>query len=323
MLIGKLFSCTSFIMASTIKEIDEIRKIIQKKYLKLKHGEREQDEGLQTFFDPITSLIKQGKVTNVKAENENNTENLEAPHGNMDNKNDESFFSNLKNNKEPIASSSRFDYSNDAEDNFESAEDEEGGTNMNTTGIIYRSKSTSKTNLFHNSMVDSYKKSPSSAKWDSKHGPSVDSRKRIMFGKYPIEFTDSHIIYKKKNYENSRGVLELIFKRLPDNKLITENDRETYTNLYLESGKEITSSRATKYTQFLKNIYSIKYKKGKGITLLSSIDETKINYKYWDNPNELVERLQLLIASRSVGNNSHNNEIVSIIEELRESNIIY
>jgi len=39
--------------------------------------------------------------------------------------------------------------------------------------------------------------------------------------------------------------------------------------------------------------------------------------------NELVERLQLLLASRAAGNNNHTNEILSIKEELREAKIIY
>lgn len=49
---------------------------------------------------------------------------------------------------------------------------------------------------------------------------------------------------------------------------------------------------------------------------------TNINYVYWNEPNELVQRLRLLIASTQAGSNSHSNEIASIVEELRESNII-
>lgn len=46
----------------------------------------------------------------------------------------------------------------------------------------------------------------------------------------------------------------------------------------------------------------------------------KIIYNYFDDPNELCSRLQLLISSRNAGNNSinHIHEISSIIEELRE-----
>ena len=43
---------------------------------------------------------------------------------------------------------------------------------------------------------------------------------------------------------------------------------------------------------------------------------------YWDDPNELVDRLRLLISSTTAGHNNHNNEIISLIEELKEANII-
>ena len=51
--------------------------------------------------------------------------------------------------------------------------------------------------------------------------------------------------------------------------------------------------------------------------------EYPLDLRYWDDPNELVNRLRLLIAERSAGNNNHDNEIHSIIEELREAKIIF
>ena len=47
------------------------------------------------------------------------------------------------------------------------------------------------------------------------------------------------------------------------------------------------------------------------------------DYVYWDDPTELVDRLRLLYASQEAGNASHTNEIISIIEELRDANILY
>jgi hypothetical protein len=43
---------------------------------------------------------------------------------------------------------------------------------------------------------------------------------------------------------------------------------------------------------------------------------------YWDDPNELVVRLRLLIASKTAGNTSVSNEIISIFEKLRETGLI-
>lgn len=47
-----------------------------------------------------------------------------------------------------------------------------------------------------------------------------------------------------------------------------------------------------------------------------------IVYQYWDNPNELCDRLRLLLASKTAGNSNHEQEINFIIEELRERKII-
>lgn len=52
------------------------------------------------------------------------------------------------------------------------------------------------------------------------------------------------------------------------------------------------------------------------------LNSHNIDYTSWNDPNELVDRLRLLTASKHAGNTSHNNEIVSILEELREAGII-
>lgn len=48
----------------------------------------------------------------------------------------------------------------------------------------------------------------------------------------------------------------------------------------------------------------------------------RIDYIYFDDPNELCDRLKLLISSKASGNTNHQREINSIIEELRENDII-
>lgn len=72
-------------------------------------------------------------------------------------------------------------------------------------------------------------------------------------------------------------------------------------------------------------------KKGKGIkTYNDSIDfnfipyniNNRIIYEYFDDPNELCDRLRLLVSSRMAGNTNHMQEINSIVEELRELDCI-
>ena len=48
-----------------------------------------------------------------------------------------------------------------------------------------------------------------------------------------------------------------------------------------------------------------------------------IDYENWDDPNELVDRLRLLVAERDAGCDKHAEEIQLIIEELKKADIIY
>lgn len=60
-------------------------------------------------------------------------------------------------------------------------------------------------------------------------------------------------------------------------------------------------------------------KKGDG--LYKGITD-KVQLVYYDDPNELVTRLNLLSSSQNAGNTGVNNEIISILEELYERNLI-
>lgn len=61
---------------------------------------------------------------------------------------------------------------------------------------------------------------------------------------------------------------------------------------------------------------------GKGLEKDFIPYNSNIVYEYYDDPNELCDRLRLLVASKQAGNSNHDQEINSIIEELRESNFI-
>ncbi|KYM98255.1 hypothetical protein ALC62_11042 [Cyphomyrmex costatus] len=53
-----------------------------------------------------------------------------------------------------------------------------------------------------------------------------------------------------------------------------------------------------------------------------TLNDDAIEYVHWDDPNKLVDRLRLLDASQRAGNTAHGNEMLSIIEELREAGLI-
>lgn len=80
------------------------------------------------------------------------------------------------------------------------------------------------------------------------------------------------------------------------------------------SSQEVGSSQSSEYsTEQL-------FHTGEG--LLMRLNENIIDYRYWNDPNDLVVRLRLLIASKQAGNTDHDNEIIAILQELKSVRII-
>lgn len=67
----------------------------------------------------------------------------------------------------------------------------------------------------------------------------------------------------------------------------------------------------------------IERKSGSGIEMDFVPYNENVVYEFYDDPNELCERLRLLIASKAAGNSNHSQEINSIISELREAGVIF
>lgn len=186
----------------------------------------------------------------------------------------------------------------------------------------------------------------------------VYEQKKIPFGVYlntrglymgdsPIHFFENKLSVKDAFFPLTKGLMELIFKKEPIKSLLTTEDVDNYlkiltmTHAYRRGFQEegqVQAHSNVKYRTFIKK-YLLENKIIKGGCLLSgnaTVKGTKNNkrditmkrfypntdYIYWDNPNELVNRLRLLFASQSAGNTSHTNEINSIIEELKEAGII-
>lgn len=157
---------------------------------------------------------------------------------------------------------------------------------------------------------------------------------RLMLGDKQFDLEkDDAILVDNVRYRGTRGLYELIFMKKPDRQFITLPDNMTYksiimaTNLYnraYKEGERIRGNRGTKYTEFIKPLISehLKRRKGLGLPVAMTLTDNEIDYVHWDDPNELVDRLRLLDASRRAGNNAHDNEILSIVEELREAGII-
>lgn len=153
-----------------------------------------------------------------------------------------------------------------------------------------------------------------------------------FIGDGEFKILGKNIQIKNKIYEGSNGLYELIFKKKPCQKIYNEKDLKIYkdiledTNAYRrshDSTKQVLGNRGSKYKEIISKLLTdtttpVSHT-GNGLMQLSKKEK---DYIFWDDPNELVVRLRLLVASHQAGHNNHSNEIVSIIEELKESNII-
>lgn len=160
-------------------------------------------------------------------------------------------------------------------------------------------------------------------KTDTTYGIRREDSK-FYIGDKEVEIDANDVIIGNKTYKGTKGLWELLTLKRPTNH--TQSDLETYkeilvlTNAHLKNykpGAPLSSNKHTKYTDIIKPMFKTV---GEG---LRQVTGNKIDYVYWNDPNELVNRLRLLWLSRNAGNTGVNNEIDSIIEELRESNIIY
>jgi hypothetical protein len=153
----------------------------------------------------------------------------------------------------------------------------------------------------------------------------VDNKWKI--GNKDVLFDDNKLQIDEKIYKLTSGLYELVFKKIPEN-IYNTDDMETYgeilsqTNAHLQgydSNRQINSNKGYKYVNIIKPLMKKETEiSGSGMLLTNN----NIDYVYWDSPDELCDRLRLLLASNKAGNSGHMNEINSIIEELRENGII-
>ena len=102
---------------------------------------------------------------------------------------------------------------------------------------------------------------------------------------------------------------------------------------------QIKGRTSTKYKQYIQPITSVKPKnpgsssspksrlpsskaRNKSGAALLEYNEKAKEHVFYDDINELVERLIKLEASQSVGNGNHYNEITNILHELQDLQII-
>ncbi|XP_072743255.1 uncharacterized protein [Anoplolepis gracilipes] len=173
---------------------------------------------------------------------------------------------------------------------------------------------------------------------DHVYGVYFDRKNELRLGNKQFNINkDDSIIIDDVRYIGTPGLYELIFKRIPDDELYTRgDDLEKYKSILLvtnahrrdyDAQGHLKGNRGYKYKHIIAPLMSLESKNTKfggeiSMPRAMTLTNNMIDYVHWDDPNELVDRLRLLNASRQAGHNAHDNEIQSIIEELREAGII-
>src|SRR5436190_1695214 len=139
-----------------------------------------------------------------------------------------------------------------------------------------------------------------------------------------VEIKNNDLIIDDTPYKGTQGLWELITLKKP--KEYTQNDLDTYkaillqTNGHLKNYKDGAQMSSNKYPKYLNIIKPLFESTGEGLMVAN---DNKIEHRYWEDPNELVDRLRILHLSKIAGNTGVHNEMESIIEELLERKIIF
>ena len=150
---------------------------------------------------------------------------------------------------------------------------------------------------------------------DNIFGIHKGADKNLYIGDTRIHVNGNNIIVGEKEYEGTKGLWELITMKEPD-----EYDDEDYNNyakimintnaMKKDSGKP-RSNPGPKWKDIISDIWKQRGKfEGKGVVILPSDAEA------------LLDRLDLLLASKGAGNTGLGNEIVSICDELKRQKVL-
>ncbi|KAE9524246.1 hypothetical protein AGLY_015285, partial [Aphis glycines] len=130
---------------------------------------------------------------------------------------------------------------------------------------------------------------------DKTYGPKINTNGNMYLGKKEIKLVDNTLTIEDSSYPITPGLGNLIFSKSP--KLYTNKDLKTYKSILNQTSAHLTADGSkikkggNKYADIIQNLFP----SGSGLT----VKLQKHNLVYWNDPNELVDRLRLLLASKA------------------------
>ena len=146
-----------------------------------------------------------------------------------------------------------------------------------------------------------------------------DRHGNFYIGNKPVVIIDNNIVVDGEEYEGTPGLWELIVSKNPTD--YTDDDYDNYARLMLKTNtlhrdnnpdsNYPKSSKGQKWKRILKTIWDNREEyEGSGFVVIPS------------DPNALLERLDLLLASQEAGHTGVGNELVSICDELKRQGVL-
>ncbi|KYM95372.1 hypothetical protein ALC62_13986 [Cyphomyrmex costatus] len=299
-------------------EIAKTSDSIRKKYRALKTDKMEEEIAFERHFKPITEPLKQIV--------ENTVESSKDPI------NIETFFSEKDDEQKPKRKRPNDSYDSPIQASIPVKSTLNRSKTVPST-LNEMSKITGSRELPYLKVVLSDKKA---VNIDVVYGIYFSDEGTMLGDKRITLSKNDDIIIDGQRYDGTPGLYELIFMKFPNESICTDDDIQTYKSILLttnayrrghNAGNQVLGNKGHKYKNIIAPLVLGK-KVGTGIKkkfdlpCAMSLTDNRIDYVHWDDPNELVDRLRLLEASRQAGHNGHDNEILSIIEELREAGLI-
>ena len=152
---------------------------------------------------------------------------------------------------------------------------------------------------------------------------------------YKLTIADNNIVVDDEKFIGTPGLWELIMADEPNTDLIESDDLNSYKRLLFKTNvlhrnfdpknPNPRASGGKKWTNILKHIWNEKTTgKEFGITSLKEFKKTagKGVVVIPSDPNALLERLDLLLASQEAGHTGVRNELISICDELKRQGVL-
>ena len=146
-----------------------------------------------------------------------------------------------------------------------------------------------------------------------------DRHGNFYIGNKPVVIIDNDIVVEGEEYEGTPGPWELIVSKNPTD--YTDDDYDNYARLMIKTNtlhrdnnpysNYPKSSKGQKWKRILKTIWDYRGEyEGRGVVVILS------------DPNALLEKLDLLLASQEAGHMGVRNELVSICDELKRQGVL-